>query len=142
MAAMAPWMWFVGFGLMIVAVVAFPNPILILFLLLGGMETWRRWKARRGGEEGNEAYYRVSPRHRFLVGAVYVGLIVLLGAGHGRDVPRPLEPDLTARRAQRRALTARSISRLSSRSLIERRLSPTSLPCASAISTFACEPLK
>src|SRR4051812_9362102 len=81
MAAMAPWMWFVGFGLMIVAVVAFPNPVLILFLLLGGMETWRRWKARRGGEEGNEAYYRVSPRHRFFVGAVYVGLIVLLALG-------------------------------------------------------------
>jgi Zn-dependent protease len=81
MAAMAPWMWFVGFGLMVVAVVAFPNPVLILFLLLGGMETWRRWKARRGGEEGNEAYYHVSPRHRFLVGAVYVGLIVLLALG-------------------------------------------------------------
>ena len=81
MAAMAPWMWFIGFALMVVAVIAFPNPILILFLLLGGMETWRRWKVRRSGEEGNEAYYRVTPRQRFLVGAVYVGLIVLLALG-------------------------------------------------------------
>ena len=72
MAAMAPWMWFVGFGLMVVAVIAFPNPILIVFLLLGGMETWRRWKLRRAGEEGNEAYYHVTPRQRLIVGAVYV----------------------------------------------------------------------
>jgi Zn-dependent protease len=81
MAAMAPWMWFIGFGLMVVAVIAFPNPILILFLLLGGMETWRRWKVRRSGEEGNESYYRVTPRQRLIVGAVYVGLIVLLALG-------------------------------------------------------------
>ena len=77
MAAMAPWMWFVGFAGMLVFFVFFPNPILILFLLLGGMETWRRWKTRRNGEEGNEAYYQVRPAHRVMVGAVYVGLIVL-----------------------------------------------------------------
>ena len=39
-------------------------------------------------------------------------------------------------------LNDRSISRLSSRSLIAWRLSPTSLPRASAISTFAWRPLK
>ena len=27
------------------------------------------------------AYYRVAPRHRLLVGAVYIGLIVLLALG-------------------------------------------------------------
>ena len=31
--------------------------------------------------EGNAAYYRVKPAHRALVGAVYVGLIVLLALG-------------------------------------------------------------
>ena len=36
MAAMAPWMWLVGFAAMVAFFVAFPNPILILFLLLGG----------------------------------------------------------------------------------------------------------
>jgi hypothetical protein len=58
-----------------------PNPILILIVLLGGMETWRRWKHRKAGMEGNEAYYRVKPAHRLAVGAVYVGLIVGLGVG-------------------------------------------------------------
>jgi Zn-dependent protease len=81
MAAMAPWMWFVGFGAMLVFFFLFPNPILILFVLLGGFETWRRWKQRRSGEEGNTAYYRVPPPARLAVGAVYVGLIVLLALG-------------------------------------------------------------
>src|SRR5215210_1304460 len=73
MAAMAPWMWFAGFAAMLGFFVLFPNPILILILLLGGMETWRRWKTRKQGMEGNEAYYRVRPAHRLLVAIVYVG---------------------------------------------------------------------
>jgi Zn-dependent protease len=81
MAAMAPWMWFTGFAAMVAFFVAFPNPILMLFLLIGGIESWRRWKARRHGDEGNAAYYRVTPRQRLAVGAVYVGLIALLAIG-------------------------------------------------------------
>jgi Zn-dependent protease len=81
MAAMAPWMWFVGFGAMVALLFVAPNPILILILLLGGLETYRRWKQRKSGEEGNAAYYKVKPAHRLLVGAVYVGLLILLGVG-------------------------------------------------------------
>ena len=33
------------------------------------------------GLEGNAAYYKVKPSHRLAVGAVYVGLLVLLGVG-------------------------------------------------------------
>jgi Zn-dependent protease len=81
MAAMAPWMWFAGFAAMLAFFVLFPNPILVLILLLGGMETWRRWKTRRQGLEGNEAYYRVAPAHRLLVAAFYVGLIAVCAVG-------------------------------------------------------------
>ena len=81
MAAMAPWMWFVGFAAMLALFVLAPNPILVLFLLLGGMESWRRWRDRRRGADGNAAYYRVRALHRLAVGAVYVGLIVLLAVG-------------------------------------------------------------
>jgi len=80
MAAMAPWMWFVGFGAMLAFFIAFPNPVLILFLLLGGMETWRRWRQRHA-EAGNEAYYRVPPAARLLVALVYVGLIAACAVG-------------------------------------------------------------
>lgn len=81
MAAMAPWMWFVGFGAMVALAIWKPNPILLLILLVGGMETWRRWQARRSGRDADAAYYRVAPRHRLAVGAVYVGLILALGVG-------------------------------------------------------------
>jgi Zn-dependent protease len=81
MAAMAPWMWFAGFAAMLGFFVLFPNPILIVILLLGGMETWRRWKTRKQGEEGNEAYYRVKPDHRLIVGVVYVTLIAVCAIG-------------------------------------------------------------
>ena len=53
MAAMAPWMWFVGLAAMVGVAFVFPNPIILMILLLAGIETWRRWKARRaGGERG------------------------------------------------------------------------------------------
>ena len=81
MAAMAPWMWFLGLGAVITMVFLWPNPILILIALFGAMEVWRRWNTRRKGEEGNEAYYKVRPAHRLAVGAVYVGLIVALVLG-------------------------------------------------------------
>jgi hypothetical protein len=74
-------MWFVGFGAMVALLFIAPNPILILIVLLGGFETYRRWKQRKSGEEGNAAYYKVKPLHRFAVGAVYVGLLIALGVG-------------------------------------------------------------
>jgi Zn-dependent protease len=81
MAAMAPWMWFVGLGAVAALMFVFPNFILLIILLFGGMEVWRRWKARKTRSLEQAAYYRVSPRNRVLVGAVYVGLIVVLAFG-------------------------------------------------------------
>jgi Zn-dependent protease len=79
MAALSPWMWFVGFAALVALVFAFPNPIMLLILLFGGMETWRRWRARK--DPGQQEYYRVSPRDRALVALVYLGLIALLALG-------------------------------------------------------------
>src|SRR2546430_9204767 len=81
MAAMAPWMWFVGFAALVAVTIAFPNPILLIVLLFGGMETWRRWRLRRAGGQEQEAYYSVTPRARAAVAAVYVGLTVVLAGG-------------------------------------------------------------
>jgi Zn-dependent protease len=81
MAAMAPWMWFLGFGALIAMVLIFPNPILLIIVLFGGMETWRRWQQRKTRSLEQAAYYRVSPRNRLLVAAVYIGLIAALGFG-------------------------------------------------------------
>ncbi len=81
MAAMAPWMWFVGLGGLVVLLLVSHNPFVLIFIVLGGLETWRRWKLRKARTLETAAYYRVSPRNRAIVGAVYIGLIVALVLG-------------------------------------------------------------
>lgn len=81
MAAMAPVMWFVGLGAIAVLLLVSHNPFLLIFLLLGVLETRRRWRARRTRSIEQAAYYRVTPRQRVLIGAVYIVLIVVLVAG-------------------------------------------------------------
>jgi Zn-dependent protease len=81
MAAMTPWMWFAGLLAVLVLAFTFPNPIILLIALLAAMETWRRWRSLRSGDERVRSYYRVRPLHRALVAAVYLGLIALLVVG-------------------------------------------------------------
>src|SRR5579871_2617426 len=81
MAAMAPWMWLVGLAALVALDVAAPNPVLLLITIFAVYELWRRWQRRRSPSAQETAYYRVSPRNRVLVGAVYVGLIVVLALG-------------------------------------------------------------
>jgi Zn-dependent protease len=81
MAAMAPGLWFVGLGVMLVLLLVTGNPFLLIFVVLGGMETYRRWRQRKTRSLEQTAYYRVAPRHRLLVGTVYIGLVVLLTLG-------------------------------------------------------------
>ena len=81
MAAMAPWMWFLGFAAMIPLAIIFPNPIIFLIVLVAGYETYKRWKLRKSGTAEQRAYYRVRPRHRALIAAAYLGLITLLVVG-------------------------------------------------------------
>ena len=81
MAAMAPWMWFLGFGAMVVLALTYPNPIILLICLLAGLETYRRWKARKENSPASQAYYRVKPAQRLAVAGVYLGLIALLVFG-------------------------------------------------------------
>ena len=81
MAAMAPWMWFAGLAAVAALVFIAPNPILIFILLIGALDTRRRWKARSTRTLEQAAYYRVKPRGRLLVAATYIGLIVILAVG-------------------------------------------------------------
>lgn len=81
MAAMAPALWFVGFAAVLTATVFFPNPFMVVVLAFAGFELWRRWRHRRSRMLHSAAYYVVARRSRLLIGAVYVGLVVLLAAG-------------------------------------------------------------
>jgi Zn-dependent protease len=76
-AALSPWMWFLGLFLVAGLAFAYPNPIIFLILLMGVLDVHRRWKVRH--EQGD--YYKVAPRNRALVALVYIGLIVALAIG-------------------------------------------------------------
>jgi Zn-dependent protease len=91
MAAMSPWIWFLGFAGIVGLAFAFPNPIILIIAVFAGFETYRRWQARRRGNAGTLEYYRVSPRARLLVGVVYLGLVALLVVGmSAAHLPRTL----------------------------------------------------
>ena len=79
MAAISPWVWLAGFAALIVLMFFFPNPILLLVIIFGGLETWRRWKQRNTPE--GRTYNRVPARTRALVAVTYLSLAALLAAG-------------------------------------------------------------
>jgi Zn-dependent protease len=79
MAALSPWMWIFGFALLVAATFAFPSPIMLLILLFGGMETVRRWRARKS--PAAQAYHRVSGGQRAAIAVVYLGLAIALAIG-------------------------------------------------------------
>src|ERR1700735_3307936 len=81
MAAMAPWMWGFGFLGMVPLAVVYPHPVRFLILPVAGYEPYRRWQGGRPGGAIQEAYYKVRPRDRALVAAVYLGLVALLVIG-------------------------------------------------------------
>src|SRR3954449_8121613 len=79
MAALSPWIWLAGIAGVASLAFFFPNPILFLVLVFGGMESWRRWKLRNTPE--GRAYHAIPARTRALVAATYLGLAALLAVG-------------------------------------------------------------
>jgi len=73
-AALHPAFWFLGLLLMVGLVVVRPNPILVIIVVVGGLELWRRWRERGEAEQ----YYRLPASRRLAVGVVYLGLVVTL----------------------------------------------------------------
>lgn len=79
MAALSPYLWFAGFAGLIALFFFLPNPILLIILLLGGMESWRRWKGRKEPEA--QAFHAVPRRTRVLVAVTYLALAAALAFG-------------------------------------------------------------
>jgi Zn-dependent protease len=74
-AALHPVFWFLGLVLIVGLVVLYPNPLLVLIVILGALDLWQRWRAR--GDAGD--YYRLPTWQRVTVGVVYLGLAAVLG---------------------------------------------------------------
>jgi Zn-dependent protease len=79
MAALSPAVWVAGLAGLIVLAFIYPSPILILILVFGGYESYRRWKSRNLPQ--NRAYYKVPGRTRAAVAVVYLGLAAALSVG-------------------------------------------------------------
>jgi Zn-dependent protease len=80
-AALHPAIWLVGLVGLAALVFVYPNPIVLLILLIGGMELWNRWSTRN--EPGMRDYYAVRPWQRVVVAVTYVGLAALLVVAMG-----------------------------------------------------------
>ncbi len=86
-AALHPAMWLVGLVGLVALALYRPNPILLVIVVLGGLELWNRWHARK--DPANLGYYRVAPRKRVAVATVYLGLAAFLAFGMAEThVPR------------------------------------------------------
>jgi Zn-dependent protease len=79
MAALSPAMWLLGLAALLALTIAFPNPIILVIVLLAALETWRRWRERKS--PAAREYYEVPPRARALVALTYLGLIAALAFG-------------------------------------------------------------
>ena len=79
MAALSPVVWIVGLAGLIGVAVLYPSPILILIVLFGAYESYRRWKSRN--QPQNKAYYAIPGRSRAIVAVVYLGLAAALSVG-------------------------------------------------------------
>jgi Zn-dependent protease len=87
MAAVSPLFWGLGLVLIVLAAILFPSPIILLIVVFGGLETWRRFQARKSPEM--KSYHQVSRGTRLAVGAVYLSLALLLAVGiHFTHFPR------------------------------------------------------
>jgi Zn-dependent protease len=79
MAALSPVVWVAGLAGLIVLAFIYPSPILVLIVLFGGYESYRRWKSRNLPQ--NRAYYTIPGRTRAIVAVVYLGLAAALSVG-------------------------------------------------------------
>jgi Zn-dependent protease len=87
--ALHPGFWVAGLVLLLAYEVYQPSPVVLIILLLGGWEMWRRWRGRN--TEASRMYRSLLPGQRLRIGLAYVGLVaVLLVALHTTYVPRDL----------------------------------------------------
>lgn len=73
--AVSRWIWVVGYAAAVLFLIARPNPLLLMVLLFGAPELWNAVRSRKG----SDTYYQVPLGDRLSVGAIYFGLMLVLG---------------------------------------------------------------
>ncbi len=72
--AISPLMWIIGIPVLVYIALRYPNPIVILFVILGAFQAYRLWKSP------NKEYFAVSRTTRITFAVLYFGLMLVLGA--------------------------------------------------------------
>ncbi len=86
--ALSPWLWLVGFAIMIGLTIMRPNFILVLILIMSAPRLFSLFR-RKSDEE--RRYFEVTPRQRWTMAILYFGLIALLVIGmHASHIPREM----------------------------------------------------
>ena len=71
--AISPLMWLIGIPVLIFIALRYPNPIVIIFVILGAFQAYRLWKSP------NKEYFAVSRSTRITFATLYFGLMIVLG---------------------------------------------------------------
>jgi len=86
--ALSPWLWLVGFAVMIGLTILHPNLILILILVFSAPRIFFLFRRKT---EAELRYFEVTPGQRWAMAAMYFGLIALLVWGMQLShIPREL----------------------------------------------------
>jgi Zn-dependent protease len=76
--ALSPWLWLVGFAIMVMLTIAHPNFLLIIILVMSLPRLFFLFRAKTDDEK---RYFEVTPMQRWTVAATYFGLIAFLVYG-------------------------------------------------------------
>ena len=76
--ALSPWLWLVGFVIVLGLTIAHPNFILVLILIFSAP---RLFFLFRGKSDEERRYFEVTPNQRWTMAMMYFGLIALLVLG-------------------------------------------------------------
>jgi Zn-dependent protease len=77
--ALHPAIWLLGLVGLLGFEIYRPSPIVLIILVFGSYELWRRWRGRNS--EASTVYFSLEPKQRWRIGTAYVGLIVVILLG-------------------------------------------------------------
>jgi len=76
--ALSPWLWLVGFAVLVAMVVTQPNFLLVIILVLSLPRLFFLFRHKSAAEQ---RFFEVTPRQRWTVAGMYFGLVALLVLG-------------------------------------------------------------
>lgn len=74
-ASISPWLWLIGVPLALIVSLRFFNPIIVVVLALGCIRLFEQFKTK------DTSYYSISTSVRWVIAALYFGIITILGIG-------------------------------------------------------------